>query len=150
VEETSRLIRPLVCTQAMSTLTTVVLGRESGSGESHEVRYARNLGDVSRYRQVILTALPLLIGDVLTFSSCYVVSSLAAFWLLGAVYHTPGVWNNLMAVCLCHIMWGSFLGLFPASGINPVRELRNHFDLHRGIIPCTHCFERADRSSVAN
>jgi hypothetical protein len=23
-------------------------------------------------------------------------------------------------------MWGSFLGLFPASGINPVRELRNH------------------------
>ena len=126
MEETSRLIRPLICTQVMSTMTTVVPEQESGRGESREVRDTINLGDLSRYRQVILTSLPLLIGDVLTLSSCYVVSSLAASWLLGKGYHTPGVWNNLTAACLCHIMWGSFLGLFPASGINPVRELRNH------------------------
>ncbi len=124
MEETSRLIRPLICTQVMSTLTTVVPGHESGS-DSHELQDTASSGELSRYRQVILTSLPLLIGDVLALSSCYVVSSLAASWLLGKGYHTPGVWNNLTAVCLCHIMWGSFLGLFPASGINPVRELRN-------------------------
>ena len=124
MEETSRLIRPLICTQVMSTLTTVVPGHESGS-DSHELRDTASSGELSRYRQVILTSLPLLIGDVLALSSCYVVSSLAASWLLGNGHYTPGVWNNLTAVCLCHIMWGSFLGLFPASGINPVRELRN-------------------------
>ena len=125
MEETSRLIRPLICTQVMSTMTTIVPGHESGGVHGHELREATSWGELSRFRQVILTSLPLLMGDILALSSCYIISSLIAFWLNGTGYHTPGVWNNLMAVCLCHIMWGSFLGLFPASGINPVRELRN-------------------------
>jgi Undecaprenyl-phosphate galactose phosphotransferase WbaP len=43
---------------------------------------------------------------------------------MGQSYYYPGVWNNLLAVSVCHVIVGSFLGLFPASGMNPVCELR--------------------------
>ncbi len=125
MEETSRLIQPLICTQAMSTMTTIVPGHYSGHRDTAEIRETTHSGEFSRYRQVVLTSLPLLLGDILALSLCYLISSFVASWLEGKVQPVTGVWNNLTAVCLCHVMLGSFLGLFPASGINPVRELRN-------------------------
>ncbi len=125
MEETSRLIRPLICTQVMSTLTTVVPGHDSRDSDTSEIRDTTASGEFSRYRQVVLTSLPLLLGDILALSFCYLTASFVVSWLEGKVHPTPGVWNNLTAACLCHIMLGNFLGLFPASGINPVRELRN-------------------------
>ena len=125
VEETSRLIRPLICTQVMSTMTTIVPGHDSGSCDSHHFKDTTSSAELSRYGQVVLTSLPLLLGDLLALSFCYLTASFGASWLEGIRHPTPGVWNNLAAACLCHMVCGSFLGLFPASGINPVRELRN-------------------------
>lgn len=78
-----------------------------------------------RYRQVFLTSLPLVFGDLMALVFCYMLGTVAAHWLLQTPVFYPGVWNNLTALCLCHFMLGSLLGLFPASGINPVCELRN-------------------------
>jgi len=125
MEETSQLIRPLICTQVMSTLTTVVPGDESGCLDSQGFPNTANSREFARHRQVILTSLPLLFGDLLSLASCYLAASLATLWMHSKTNHPPSLWNNLVAACLCHMMWGSFLGLFPASGINPVRELRN-------------------------
>ncbi len=123
----SQLIQPLICTQAMSTLKTVVPGgnpnlREDVAGDASGLVRAEVF---LRYRQVFLTSLPLLFGDLFALVGCYLLGTLAAHWLLESPVYYSGLWNNLTALCLCHVMLGSFLGLFPASGINPVCELRN-------------------------
>ncbi len=122
----SHLIQPLICTQAISTLKTVVPGNtpnrraDVGSEVSGRSQAAGSL----RYRQVFLTSLPLVLGDFAALGFCYMLGTWAANRLLGAPIFYPGLWNNLTALCLCHFMLGSFLGLFPASGMNPVCELR--------------------------
>ncbi len=124
MSEVSQLIQPLISTAAMSTLTPVV----PGVGERDEVSAdgvlnSRSMG-ISRYRQVLLTSGPLLFADLLALVACYLVATLATFAFFGTRYY-PGLWNNVLALGLCHAMVGRFLGLFPASGINPVCELRN-------------------------
>lgn len=79
---------------------------------------------VSRYRQVVLTSMPLVAADFLAIAASYLVATLCTNLLIGASYY-PGIWHNLLAVCLGHLMIGRFLGLFPGSGLNPVCELRN-------------------------
>ena len=44
MEETSRLIRPLICTQVMSTMTTIVPGHE----DRHELLDTVGSGELSR------------------------------------------------------------------------------------------------------
>ncbi len=123
----SQLIQPLVCTQAISTLKTVVPGsnpnRRIDAG-SETISRTQTQG-LLRYRQVFLTSLPLVFSDLLALSFCYMLGTVAAHWILQTPVFYAGVWNNLTALCLCHFMLGSFLGLFPASGINPVCELRS-------------------------
>lgn len=123
--DTSQLIQPLICTQAMSTLTNVVPGVESGDRMDNESGIRSGAMDFSRHRQAILTSIPLVIADLIALSCCYLLAFVGTFWLIGMPSHLGGLWNNLAAVCLCHMMLGTFLGLFPASGMNPVRELRN-------------------------
>ena len=123
----SQLIQPLICTQAISTLKTVVPGnnpdRRIDAGA--EVWGRLRSEGFSRYRQVFLTSLPLVFSDLTALIFCYMLGTAAAHWILQTPVFNAGVWNNLTALCLCHFMLGSFLGLFPASGINPVCELRN-------------------------
>jgi hypothetical protein len=127
VSTPSHLIQPLICTQAISTLKTVVPGNtpdrrvDAGAEISGRSRAAAFL----RYRQIFLTSLPLVFGDIVALVLCYMVGTTAANWLLDSPICYSGLWNNLTALCLCHFMLGSFLGLFPASGINPVCELRD-------------------------
>lgn len=71
----------------------------------------------------MLTSLPLAGADLLAIAGSYLVATLFTYQFFGAHYYW-GLWNNLFAVCLCHMIVGTFLGLFPASGMNPVRELR--------------------------
>ena len=123
----SHLIQPLICTQAISTLKTVVPGNtpERGLDVASEVSGRFKAAGFLRYRQVFLTSLPLVFGDFVALVLCYMLGTSAAHWLLDSPVFYPGLWNNLTALCLCHFMLGSFLGLFPASGINPVCELRD-------------------------
>ncbi len=147
VAATSQRIQPLICTNALATLTTVVPGVEPFSGidksqSLHQVpgSSARRNAVVEselkahslpprsvalfRLRQVFLTSIPLATVDVLSLLCCYLVGTLSTFWLISSNYY-PGILNNIFAVCMCHLIVGSVLGLFPASGMNPVCELRN-------------------------
>ncbi len=119
--QSSQLIQPLISTDAMSTLTHVVPGVSMVDGIETAERLPSRADSVSRYRQVVLTAMPLVAADL----SAIVASHLVATYVVFGAYSYWGLWNNLFAVCLCHVIVGSFLGLFPASGMNPVRELRS-------------------------
>ena len=108
----------------MSTLTHVVPGVSMVDGIETAERLPSRADSVSRYRQVVLTAMPLVAADLLAITVSYLVATLITYVFFGAHYYL-GLWNNLSGVCLCHLIVGSFLGLFPASGMNPVRELRS-------------------------
>jgi Undecaprenyl-phosphate galactose phosphotransferase WbaP len=73
-----------------------------------------------------LTSLPLLVVDVLGIVLCYLVGAIAAYVIVGKKLYYPGLWNNLFAASFCHFIVGNILGLYPASGMNPVVELRKH------------------------
>ncbi|MEJ7591892.1 MAG: undecaprenyl-phosphate galactose phosphotransferase WbaP [Planctomycetaceae bacterium] len=120
----SQLIQPLISTDAISTLTNVVPGVSMVDGIETAERLPTRGDSVSRYRQVVLTSMPLVAADLLAISGSYLVATFITYIFFGAHYYS-GLWNNLFAVCLCHLIVGTFLGLFPASGMNPVRELRS-------------------------
>ncbi len=120
----SQLIQPLISTDAMSTLTNIVPGVSVIDGVATSERLPSRADSVSRYRQVVLTSLPLVAADVLAIAVSYLVATLVTHGLFGFRYYS-GIWNNLLALGLCYLIVGTFLGLFPASGMNPVRELRS-------------------------
>jgi Undecaprenyl-phosphate galactose phosphotransferase WbaP len=124
VAQSSQLIQPLISTDAVSGLTHFVPGVSVQDGVESSDRLVSRGDSVSRYFQVALTSIPLAGADLLAISSAYLVATLATYNIFGANYYW-GLWNNLFAVCLCHMIVGMFLGLFPASGMNPVRELRS-------------------------
>lgn len=121
----SQLIQPLICPKAISTLSTIVPGVETGVNAGRDTQSRNHASEISQYRQVLLTSLPLLLADFLALGSCLFIGSCVAYLIIGREPSISGIWNNLAAVCVCHLIAGSFLNLFPASGINPVRELRN-------------------------
>ncbi len=124
VAQSSQLIQPLISTDAVSTLTHVVPGvSNTENGPITTERLPSRADSVSRYRQVVLTSVPLAAADILAIAASYLMATLCTYALIGAHYYW-GLWNNLFAVCCCHLIVGQFYGLFPASGINPVRELR--------------------------
>lgn len=120
--QSSQLIQPLISTEALSTQIHVVPGRIDGIEPVD--RLPTHSDSISRYRQVVLTSLPLVFADLLAIAASYLVATLLTFAVIGVHYYF-GLWNNLLAVCVCHLIVGTFLGLFPASGMNPVRELRS-------------------------
>ena len=124
VAVSSQLIQPLISTDAISTLKDVVPGVSMVDGVDTAERLPSRADSVSRYLQVVLTSIPLVAADLLAIAASYLVATLITYAFFGAHYYW-GLWNNLFAVCLCHLIVGTFLGLFPASGMNPVRELRS-------------------------
>ncbi|ELP33955.1 Undecaprenyl-phosphate galactose phosphotransferase, WbaP [Rhodopirellula baltica SWK14] len=73
--------------------------------------------------QVLLTCLPLVVGDLIALVSAAAVAALPIF-ALGLINWHSGL--GLQAVCLtvCYLVSGSILGLYPGTGISPVLELR--------------------------
>ena len=120
----SQLIQPLICTQVLSTLTTVVPGVDPSVASERSGAVIHRAVDSSRRKQVLLTSAPLVVMDISTLAICYLIGTLVTSLLIGTPFYHPGLWNNLLAINLCHLTLGSVLGLFPASGINPVCEMR--------------------------
>ncbi|MCA9009890.1 MAG: undecaprenyl-phosphate galactose phosphotransferase WbaP [Planctomycetaceae bacterium] len=120
----SRLIQPLISTDAVSTLAHVVPGRPVLEGFESTDRLTTRADSVSRYRQAVLTSMPLIAADLLAISVSYLSATVCTHVFIG-IRHYSGLWNNLFAIGVCYLMVGFFLGLFPASGMNPVRELRS-------------------------
>jgi len=120
----SQLIQPPISTDAVAGLTHFLPGVSVEDGVESSDRMVSRGDSVSRYLQVTLTSIPLVAADLLAISGAYLVATLATYSFFGANYYW-GLWNNLFSVCLCHMIVGMFLGLFPASGMNPVRELRS-------------------------
>ena len=119
----SRLVHPLVSTDAMATLTNIGFSPSIGSGVEATNHLNSRADSVSRYVQVVRTSIPLVIADLLALATSYLIATIITYDFFGAHYYS-GIWRNLCAVCFCHVVLGTFLGLFPASGFNPVRELR--------------------------
>ncbi len=119
----SQLIQPLLSTEAYSLLRNVIPSDTSASKPSASPLTSRSNG-ISRYRQVLATAIPLAAADLLAICASYLLATVVAGWFFESHYHR-GVINNLTAFCLCHLMVGNFLGLYPATGVNPVCELRS-------------------------
>ena len=119
----SQLIQPLVSTDAISSLTMIVPGVSFSEGIENVETLPSRADSVSRYVQVVLTSVPLIVADLLAIAASYLLATLVTFGFFGARYYS-GLWNNLLAVCVCYLIVGTFRGLFPASGFNPVRELR--------------------------
>ena len=124
VAGTSQLIQPLISTEAFSTLQTVVPGAEFNESSRQSCLLPSRAVGASRYRQALLTSIPLAFADLLAIAGAYLVATLVTYGLMEAPQYS-NLWNNLLALCLCHLLLGSFNELFPASGMNPVRELRN-------------------------
>ncbi len=142
----SQRIQQIICTQALSTLTTVVPGEGPRTGEGKpdtahaipdfsgvraagEVREGAtasplSTGGVLRHRQVWLTSIPLAAADLISLLGCYLIGTLVTLCFFSSTFG-QGVLNNLFAIFVSHMIIGGALGLFPASGINPVCELRN-------------------------
>jgi Undecaprenyl-phosphate galactose phosphotransferase WbaP len=131
VSTNSRLIQPLVSTEALSELTSIVPGipQLSWSGipqparSIHSLLTTRSVG-ASRYRQVLLTGIPLLLADLAALVICFLVAAGTTRWVFGmggAVWHP----NNLTAATLCYLLGAAYTGLLPAAGMNPVCELRH-------------------------
>ncbi len=117
----SQLIQPLISTEAFSTLQTVVPSADVDQDET--LLPSRAVG-ASRYRQALLTSIPLAFADILGITASYITATIATYGLFQAP-HASGFGNNLLALCLCHLLIGCLHELYPASGMNPVRELRN-------------------------
>lgn len=124
---TSQLIQPLISPEAFSTLQTVVPGADFREGSKQTCVLPSRAVGASRYRQVLLTSIPLAFADLLAIAACYLVATLVTRSILGTHFYW-GMWNNLLALSVCHLLVGSFHELFPASGMNPVRELRNQLN----------------------
>lgn len=77
----------------------------------------------SRVRQVVLTSLPLLAADFLAVAICFGVATFLASVVSGRAIplNQP---NQLLAMCLTFAGLGIVFGLYPATAVNPVYELR--------------------------
>ena len=102
VANPSQLIQPLISTDAISTLTNIVPGGSVVDGIERAQCLPSRADSVSRYRQVVLTSIPLVAADLLAIAASYLVSTLITYAFFGAHYYW-GLWNNLFSVCLCHI-----------------------------------------------
>jgi Undecaprenyl-phosphate galactose phosphotransferase WbaP len=122
VASPSQLIQPLISTGAISTLAHTVPGKSDTWETTEHLPTLAN--SFSRYLQVVVTSIPLVLADLLAIAVSYLTATIVIYSYYGAQYYS-GLWNNVLAVCACHLLVGTFLGLFPASGINPVRELRS-------------------------
>lgn len=119
-----QLIQPVISTEAIGNPGPTVhragpsAPRQDTSGIRHGVADAAR-----RFRQDLLTSVPLLMADVISLAVC-LYSGAALSTLLTGTNIPFGIHKHVAAVSLCYIFIGSQKNLFPAAGINPVFELR--------------------------
>jgi len=120
----SKLIQPLICTAAVSSLTNTVT-EEYDAGVEHEyLPLPSPANSLSRFFRVALTSFPLLAADVTAIAIAYSLATATTHALTDTVRYSNTI-ANLSALAMCYVAIGTFQDLFPASGMNPVRELRN-------------------------
>lgn len=119
-----QLIQPVISTEAIGNPgpTNQRAGdsapRPNISGIRHGVADAAR-----RFRQDLLTSVPLLMADVISLAMCLYAGAVLSMLLTGL--NIPfGIHKHVAAVSLAYIFIGSQKNLFPAAGINPVFELR--------------------------
>ncbi len=128
--ERSQLIQPLISTEAIADLRSVVPNLPprttsvSDQPTSHESVLNTRSAGATRLIQVVLTSLPLFVADLTAVCVTYVFS--AAFTDL-LIHSKSGftLLNNVMAAGIGYFLLAGIQGLYPASGMNPVCELRN-------------------------
>ncbi|MCA9073556.1 MAG: undecaprenyl-phosphate galactose phosphotransferase WbaP [Planctomycetaceae bacterium] len=77
----------------------------------------------AHWKQVVLTSSPLIVADAVAILLCFWAGSLAADLL--TPWNPPGsLLNHMFALLAMYVVCGILFGLYPASGLNPVIELR--------------------------
>lgn len=87
-------------------------------------RIARPRGAASGIAQLIYTTVPLAISDLLVVLGCFYGTTLLASVLFSHLPHANFFWQGL-AIAGAYGVIGTLVGLFPATGISPILELRN-------------------------
>jgi len=123
VASTSRLIQPLISTHAVSALENTFQQGHTLDGVQEADCLPSRRDAFSRYIQVVATSTPLAAADILAIASAYILATLSSYVLFD-VPHYSNLLINLLTLTVCHLVVGFFQELFPASGMNPVRELR--------------------------
>ncbi|MCA9048265.1 MAG: undecaprenyl-phosphate galactose phosphotransferase WbaP [Planctomycetaceae bacterium] len=118
------LVHPLVSVEALSTLTSVNPVASSDTEEGTKSFPDRATG-IRHIRQVAMTAAPLVFADVSGLAGCYAIGAAIDLKLVGHPWSLAGFFNNTFGLCLGFVLLAFFLKLYPASGANPVRELRD-------------------------
>ncbi|MEZ6062253.1 MAG: undecaprenyl-phosphate galactose phosphotransferase WbaP [Planctomycetaceae bacterium] len=120
------LVDPIVSTEALEGLNSGRVRRDrrtaSGWNSQEHVPPSRRM-EGARLRQVVLTALPLMAADLLSLAVSFGLASVLVSSVLGRQF-PPTFLNNLVALCCAHLVIGLLNGLYPATGVNPVAELR--------------------------
>lgn len=116
-------IQQLISVDAISTLTSVVPGADAGEEKCQSLAFPSRQMDRCQFRQVLLASLPLLAADFLSLAGVYLSAALLLLRLTGE-FDAAQVWDSVAVLCISHAILGQFRGLFPASGMNPVCELR--------------------------
>lgn len=128
--ERSELIQPLISTEAIAELRSVVPSLPakpasvSEQKSSHESVLNTRSAGATRLIQVLRTSLPLLVADLTALCATYVLSAA----LTDLLIHSKSgftLLNNVMAAGIGYFLLATIQGLYPASGMNPVCELRN-------------------------
>ena len=116
-------VQPIVSTDAMICIhDSHVVPAPHVAVSSHDVLPTR-AHSRSRVRQVVLTSLPLLAADFLSVAVSFGVATFLASVVSGRAIplNQP---NQLAAMCLTFVGLGIVFGLYPATAVNPVYELR--------------------------
>ncbi|WP_235951698.1 undecaprenyl-phosphate galactose phosphotransferase WbaP [Crateriforma spongiae] len=119
LQESKRLPVGVVSTEAIEQLAPVL--PEPSGKERHRKRRPR--GVASGVGQVVLTSIPLICGDLLVVLGSFYGAILVSAALLGYAPHTNFFFQGL-AVGVSFLGIGLLMGLYPATGVSPVFELR--------------------------
>src|SRR6056297_180031 len=109
----------VISTEAIEHLSPVVPNPSSTSGRQQ----ARPRGVANGFGQIVLTSLPLLAGDLLVVLGCFYGAALLTAFGIGQAPHA-NFWFQGLAVAGGFVAIGLLMGLYPATGISPVYELR--------------------------
>ncbi len=137
LNEVSSIVTPTAPTQIRSFLTETIVSTDAiqqlsplvpdaHSGSSHVA--SRNFQKPLWKRRVglaqkLLTAIPLVAGDLLAVLGCFYAVALSVPLVTNYSAHSEFFLQGI-AVALVYLGVGSLLGLFPATAISPVFELK--------------------------
>ncbi|TWT52137.1 undecaprenyl-phosphate galactose phosphotransferase WbaP [Allorhodopirellula solitaria] len=98
--------------------------RQDAGNLSHRARARVAIKSApSGYWQIVLTSIPLLLSDALSICVAALLAAFSVGELADVTLHN-GMWIQLICLVGCQVIFATIFGLYPATGLSPVMELR--------------------------